>query len=121
MGVQHANYVSEAPKIQMRSVELSRHAIDRALDMNVTGEEIRAAIETPSSAYISRKHDAWLFENGRIGVGLRRHWDDYRRWAVVTVIWATAEGWIADAMVAGMPEGRGLGKTLERIAAERRG
>lgn len=69
---------------------LTRHAIDRALDMAVTGEEIRNCILHPETVYRSRKYENTTnYRCGRIILAVRDS-------AVVTVGWSTKELWCED-------------------------
>jgi hypothetical protein len=77
------------------SLQFTKHAIERALDMDVPGDEIRACYERPTNTYLSRKHDSYTFQRGRLALAIRRDQetgDD----VVLTVLWATAEAWEHD-------------------------
>lgn len=43
---------------------MSPHAIDRALEMGVTGEEIRACYDKPDESYWSQTHEKWCYKRG---------------------------------------------------------
>lgn len=100
------NYVKKAPKLSLGDVLFTQHALDRALDMAVDGFELRTVIESPDFAYVSRKHEAWVFEAGRVAVGLRPSRENPDVWAVLTVLWSTAEAWELDASMGPLPHGR---------------
>ncbi|OMC55441.1 hypothetical protein A5747_13715 [Mycobacterium sp. IS-836] len=68
---------------------ITPHAIDRALDMGVAGEEIRQCLLNPDSVTKSRKHKGFNHRAGRITCGVVQH-------RVVTVVWSSKEGWRDD-------------------------
>lgn len=69
---------------------MSKHAIERALDMGVTGEEIRQCLEYPETNYKSKKYENTTnFMAGRLIVAVRDN-------TVVTVGWATLDLWKED-------------------------
>lgn len=70
---------------------VSHHALDRALEMNVSGAEIRTCFEHPSDMRWSTKHEAWCYTRGRISLGVSED-----RTTVITVLWASQHGWRAD-------------------------
>ena len=86
MGKQYTNYKHEAPRVRMADVVVSEHALHRAVERGLGADEIRKAIEAPRHAYISREHGAWIFERGKVLVGLREHWTEQGKWAVTTLI-----------------------------------
>lgn len=93
---------------------MSRHAIDRALDMNIDGAEIREAYERPDHIYWSAPYGAWNYQRGRICLCLKETPDGL---LVTTVLWSTAEAWAADAVVAPLGGGRELRGAAKVIAA----
>jgi len=70
---------------------VSAHALQRALEMGVTGDEIRGAYEHPERIHWSVKHQKWTYTKGRIALGLT---DDHA--CIATVLWSTQEAWLAD-------------------------
>ena len=81
------NYAHVRPPITLADVVFTEHALGRARDRGFTAEEIQAAIDDPERAWISRKHEAWMFKRGRLLVALREHRDNPGRWAVITLTW----------------------------------
>lgn len=77
------------------TLQFTKHAIERALDMNVPGEEIRACYEQPTNTYFSQKHGSWTYQRGRLALALKRD-EETGDDAIVTVLWATAEAWEND-------------------------
>jgi hypothetical protein len=82
---------------------LTRHALSRALDMALDGEEIRKAIFEPESTGWSLKYECETRTAGRVTVSCRRVEDTV---LVVTILWATPEAWEADYKIAPLPGGR---------------
>lgn len=80
---------------------VSKHALERALDMGVTGEEIRAAWDKPRNTHRSGKTGCWYLTRGRIVPVVR---DSIPQATVVTVFWAKAADWAADLEFAPMRE-----------------
>lgn len=69
---------------------MTRHATSRALDMGVTGDEIRQCLEHPESVYKSKRYaDTKNHRAGRVVLAIRDS-------AIVTVGWATRELWQKD-------------------------
>lgn len=74
----------------MTDVTVSRHAIDRALDMGITGEEIRDCLSDPQDIYKSKKYpDTLNYKHNRIVLAIRDN-------TVVTVGWSTPDLWCED-------------------------
>jgi hypothetical protein len=63
---------------------VTRHAIDRALDMAVTGESIRKAVLEPEGTWQGADPNRELRWHGRVCVAV-----DKTRKSVVTVMWNT--------------------------------
>lgn len=80
---------------------MSNHALDRALEMGVTGEEIRACYDNPEDMYWSQKHQKWCYTRGRIALGIT---EDHQR--VATVLWSNENDWRADYARGGDLTGR---------------
>jgi hypothetical protein len=70
---------------------VSPHALQRALEMGVTGEEIRRTFESPKDRFWSQKHQSWTYVHGRIALGID---EDQSR--IITVLWSTQDGWLAE-------------------------
>lgn len=102
------NYVDELPRVDMKDVTFSKHALQRALDMGVEGHDITAALTKPEYGYWSRKHSGWCATSGRVSVAFRADVEDEGRWVVLTTLWATEEAWEDDAAKAPLPDGREL-------------
>ena len=87
--------------------DLSKHAIDRALDMGVSGEEIRQCLMHPEIVQTSQKYENTLnYQAGRIVCAVRDN-------TVVTVGWSTRELWCED-MARGEYGGRALRSEFSR-------
>lgn len=80
---------------------MSPHAIDRALEMGVTGEEIRACYDKPDESYWSQTHEKWCYKRGRIALGITPD-----RNTIATVLWRTQRDWRADYARGGDLTGR---------------
>jgi hypothetical protein len=74
---------------------MSRHAVDRALDMALEGDEIRDAFEKPRRTYYSRETDSTWNTRGRITVCWRQSTTDLLP-IITTVVWATPNAWTDD-------------------------
>jgi hypothetical protein len=70
---------------------VSPHALQRALEMGITGEEIRRTFENPDRHYWSQKHQKWTYVRGRIALGMSEDQS-----CIVTVLWSTQDGWLAE-------------------------
>lgn len=78
---------------------VSRHAVDRALDMGVKGEEIRQCLLHPDRVVRSRRYPARKnYRRGRVMCAVEGH-------RVVTVVWSSVDGWRED--LEGNPEYNG--------------
>lgn len=80
---------------------MSAHAIDRALEMGVAGEEIRAAYDRPTDVIWSAKYKAFCYIRGRITLAVSED-----RKTVATVLWSSEHGWRADYARGGTMTGR---------------
>lgn len=80
---------------------MSKHAIDRALEMGVTGEEIRAAYDRPAEIIWSSRYKAFCYVRGRVTLAVTED-----RTCVMTVLWASEHGWRGDYARGGTMTGR---------------
>ena len=80
---------------------MSRHALDRALEMDVAGDEIRTCFDRPEDVIWSRKYGLFWFVRGRITLSVSED-----RTTVVTVLWSNERDWRADYARGGNLEGR---------------
>lgn len=87
---------------------LSPHAIQRALEMGVTGDEIREAFETPEDVRWSSKHGTFVYTRGRIALAVNPD-----RALVCTVLWASRHDWRLD-----YARGGDLGNRRRRSSSE---
>lgn len=94
---------------------MTKHAIDRALDMAIEGEEIREAFIHPERIYWLPRHEAWTYQRGRIALGVR---EEGKTHLVLTILWATDEAWVEDAVKAPLMEGRELRGVAKSLAQE---
>lgn len=82
----------------------TKHAIARALDMGVSGEEIKQCLLYPENIYESHKYlDTMNYRAGRVLIAVRDS-------AVVTVGWASNELWDED-----LSKGEYGGRTHRRL------
>jgi len=80
---------------------MSRHALDRALEMDVAGDEIRECYERPIQIIWSRKYSAFWYVRGRITLSVTED-----RACVITVLWSNERDWRADYARGGDLTGR---------------
>lgn len=80
---------------------MSHHATERALEMNVTGEEIRAAYDRPTEVVWSQKYHGWWHIRGRVCLSISED-----RTCIITVLWADEHSWRADYARGGDLTGR---------------
>lgn len=80
---------------------MSKHAVERALEMNVTGEEIRVCYDRPEDIIWSQKYAGWWFIRGRITLSVSED-----RACVITVLWSNEKDWRADYARGGDLTGR---------------
>lgn len=84
----------------IKDFRFSRHALERALDMDVSGSELRTCLEKPWMVRPSTQIPGRdLYFGDRITCVVSATGE------VVTVVWRTADGWEAD-IAAGSYEGR---------------
>lgn len=100
----------------MQPFVMTKHAIERALDMNVEGDEIREAFENPERIYWSPRHDSWNYQRGRVCLGVKEAEGQH---LILTVLWATDEAWVEDADLAPIAPGRELRGVAKVLAAQR--
>lgn len=82
---------------------ITKHVLERALDMGVTGDEIRKCLENPKTVVPSAAYPGrFNFDRGRITCVVNR--EDM---AVLTVLWANDRLWKKD-LRAGTYGGREL-------------
>jgi hypothetical protein len=86
-GFFYDNYPADIP------FTLSPHAIERALEMSVEGDEITDAMRHPEWSYLNYKYNNWCLTAGRITVCVNVR-DGQAR--IVSVLWSTKDGWLAD-------------------------
>jgi len=78
---------------------MTRHAIERALDMSVEGDEIRDAFDKPRRTYYSHETNSHWNTRGRVTVCWRQLDTDPLP-VITTVVWATANAWTNDNVYA---------------------
>lgn len=80
--------------------KLSRHAIDRALDMGIDAAMIRECLTNPTATQPSRKYPGTTnYRRGQITCGVS---EENR---VVTIVWSRQRGWRKDLSI-GAYDGR---------------
>lgn len=80
---------------------MSKHALERALEMNVDGAEIRTCYDRPTDVIWSRKYSCWWYIRGRITLSISED-----RACVITVLWSNEHDWRADYARGGDLTGR---------------
>jgi hypothetical protein len=80
---------------------MSKHAVERALEMGVTGGEIRACYDRPTDVIWSQKYAGWWFIRGRITLSISED-----RSCVITVLWSSEHDWRLDYARGGDMTGR---------------
>ena len=93
---------------------MSAHALQRAVDMAVTGEEIRQCFDNPREQHWSQGHGSWALTRGRITLAVK---DVEPLPVVTTVLWSTPAGYAADLEHGALV---GRGEDLSKIRAVRR-
>lgn len=99
----HRDPLQGAPRLVLHLDCMTKHAVDRALEMAVGGEEIRECLERPRRAFYDSAHGVWVYSRGRISLPVAFEAQGPR---VTTVLWSSDGGWRTDAQVAPMPKGR---------------
>ena len=79
--------------------EMTRHALSRAVDMAVDGEEIRDAFEKPREKFWSERTKSWMYTRGRITLCFV--YDPHPK--ITTLLWARTSDWVADQQFASLP------------------
>lgn len=79
--------------------KLTKHAVERALDMGIDPEEIRQCLLHPETVTPSRRHHGDNYRRGRITCAVR---DNH----VITIVWSSQEQWRRDIESAGEYGGR---------------
>lgn len=82
--------------------ERSSHAQRRMAEMLLRVDEVTRAYREPVKAFYQRKYDVWCLSRGRVTLAVT--FNDPTP-ALVTVLWATREGWEA-SYAAGHVKGR---------------
>lgn len=82
------------------NVVMTRHATERALDMQVTGEQIRACLTAPMQTFYNAL--GLTLQRGRIALGCTQDGDVI---VVKTVLWVHASRW-RDDLARGAYNGR---------------
>ena len=85
---------SPPPVLSPDRVIFSKHAVSRALDMNVESLEIQSALFDPAVVHFSAKHSSWNFISGRVCCGV--YVDSKGLATVLTVLWRNREDWKRD-------------------------
>lgn len=87
---------------RINGVDMTRHAIDRALDMGIEGQEIRHCILHPERVYASKRYpDTTNYLAGRVVVAIRDQ-------CAVTVGWSSNVLWDED-----LSKGEYAGRTYQ--------
>jgi len=104
----------------MAAFTISPHALTRAVDMNLTGDEIRDAFERPRRTEWIESSRSTAHTRGRITVFWRLDGRTQQP-VITTVMWATANAWVADSQFAPLPgrEDRTVHET-RRVSNNRR-
>lgn len=90
---------SPPPVLSPDRVIFSKHAVSRALDMNVESLEIQSALFDPAIVHFSVKHSSWNFISGRVCCGVHVGSDGLA--TVLTVLWRNKEDWKRDVELGG--------------------
>jgi hypothetical protein len=85
----------------LKGFRFSEHFLERALDMQLTPEQIRDTLLDPENLTRSKKYpDCWNHKRGDICLAVSDPKEDGRR-VVVTAIWRTREAWERDIALGG--------------------
>jgi hypothetical protein len=71
---------------------MSRHAVERAVDMAITADEIRDAFERPREKHFQERTRSWIYTRGRVTLCIVINPEPI----VTTVLWARTSDWVAD-------------------------
>ena len=74
---------------------MTKHAAERAVEMGLTPDEIRAAVEDPERTWVSPTYGKTNQTRGRITVALGDLEPGTLHRRVITILWATQEDWRA--------------------------
>jgi hypothetical protein len=77
---------------ETRLFNVTQHALHRALEMGITGDEINNAYTTPIETWRSPKYDCQMRHRGRITLSIDTNQEPP---TIVTVLWSTPELWAA--------------------------
>jgi len=76
--------------------EITRHAVDRALEMGIAGEDIRACLESPDEVVASVKYPGtWHYKRDDFTLCVAFDRDIP---TVVTCVWGSNEAWRRDLL-----------------------
>ncbi|QIS38635.1 hypothetical protein [Clavibacter capsici] len=75
-----------------RPFHVTQHALNRALEMGVTGDEINDAYNRPIEVWRSPKYDCQMRHRGRVTLSIDTNQEPP---TIVTVLWSTPELWAA--------------------------
>lgn len=100
-------------EVDGKQYELTRHAIERALDMDIDGCLIRAALERPANVGYSRTFGTFLYDYKDITVAVARYPTVNQ---VTTILWRNDKKWRKD-----LRRGDYGGRTLEKSLRSPRG
>lgn len=101
----------------MSAFEMTKHAIDRALDMALEGAEIRETVTRPRDSYWSDRTQSWHRTRGRLTACVVVAADGVE--TVRTFLWSKPSGWVADAEL-GEYGGRSMGSNGVRAVVKAR-
>lgn len=99
----HRDPLQGAPRLVLDPNCMTKHAVARALQMAVAGDEIRACIERPRRAFYDAENGVWIYTRDRISLPVAFEATGPK---ITTVLWASDGRWRTDAQVAPMPKGR---------------
>lgn len=78
----------------MTEIRFTKHALERALEMGVEGEELRDCLLKPEEVFWTHKYQMHNYRRGRVTCGVD---SSSGVLVVITVLWTTAHDWRADA------------------------
>ncbi|WP_144721185.1 hypothetical protein [Cellulosimicrobium sp. TH-20] len=99
---------------------MTKHAAERAVEMGLTPEEIRAAVEEPERWWVSPTYGKTNQTRGRITVALGELEEGTLNRKVITILWATQEAWRAAYRSGGTAAGRPV-RDLSHLPSAHRG
>ena len=80
--------------------QMSRHALQRAVDMAIEPDEIRDAFDRPREKFFSNRTQSWMFTRGRVTLCLV---EEPHGLVVTTILWARTSDWVADRQFGLLP------------------